>query len=49
MSNIVSPSINTALQPGPSRTGGNPGGSQPDNVVFFFNFFDELRRIAPKQ
>ena len=26
-----------------------PGYSQPDNVVFFFNFFDELRRIAPKQ
>jgi Tol biopolymer transport system component len=24
-----------------------PGYSQPDNVVFFFKFFDELRRIAP--
>jgi serine/threonine-protein kinase len=25
-----------------------PGYSQPDNAIFFFNFFDELHRIAPR-
>ena len=24
-----------------------PGGAKQDKVVFIFNFFDELRRIAP--
>jgi Tol biopolymer transport system component len=26
-----------------------PGYTQPDNAVFFFNFLDELRRMAPTQ
>ena len=25
----------------------NAGGAKQDKVVFIFNFFDELRRIAP--
>jgi hypothetical protein len=24
-----------------------PGGAKQDHVTFIFNFFDELRRIAP--